>query len=386
MEAKLDLLKAEKRWFELRHFATSQHRFFEGLEGMHGAEKNGSRAFSMTHIEYGVVALKKRLAWRDDDAERKETCSSGASLLFWAAAANDVFSVRELLRTGCKFVNRGLAKNTPELSACKNMTPLHAGMAFACWEVVELLLDGGADPMARDAKGSDSFMFASMFGKDANICSWVARFPDWNLERREVDLGLTALHFAAMFGTNKRPTIELLLLSGANPLAVADTGTSLLGFAASNPDLLPEEMQWLLHYNGKEICQHGLHLKNRPQTFKWRVVYAATRLLSRLGNTNKMVRVLARWDGCTPLHDAGQMGHHGLAGVLTAAGASTEARTAQGLTPLQLAHVSHGGEASKLLEKSTSFGTRSRPRFMLSRSLDHVPRHVRRGSKLDISH
>jgi hypothetical protein len=199
-------------------------------------------------------------------------------------------------------------------------------------------------------------MWASFIGKDTNIRSWMARFPDWNLERREVEVGMTALHFAAISGTNKRPTLELLLLKGANPLTVGDNGAHLLGFAAVNPDLLPEEMQWLLDYNGTEIRQHGLHLGIRPRTLKWRVIFSATRQLSRLGKTNKMVQELASWEGITPLHDAGRLGHHELADVLTAAGAPTEARTAQGLTPLQLAHVFHGGKVPELLKRSTSFG------------------------------
>ena len=218
------------------------------------------------------------------------------------------------------------------------------------------MLDRGADPMAGDARGQDALMWASFFGNDANICSWMARFPDWNLERREVEVGMTALHFAAACGTNKRPTLELLLLKGANPLAVGDNGAHLLGFAAINPDLLPEEMQWLLDYNGTEIRQHGLYLGIRPRILKWRVIFLATRQLSRLGNTNKMVQELASWEGITPLHDAGRLGHHELADVLTAAGAPTEARTAQGWTPLQLAHVFYGGKVPKLLKRSTSFG------------------------------
>jgi ankyrin repeat protein len=375
IEAKFDLLKAEKRWLELRYYITVQHLYFEGLEGMHSEKRCCSVLEERPSSNMdGLVALKERLAWRDNDAERKEIGSSGASLLFWAAMANDVSSVGELLRTGCKFVNRGLARDVPELSMFKKTTPLIAGMAYASWEVVQLLLDSGADPMACDTEGKDALMQASVMGKNANICSWIARFPDWNLERREVKVGLTALHFAAMLGTNKRPTIELLLRSGANPLAVADNGGSLLACATINPDFLPEEMQWLLDYNSKEIRQHGLHLGNRPQTLKWRVIFSATRLLSRLGNTNKMVRELASWEGITPLHDAGRLGHHELATVLKAAGASTKTRTAQGLTPLQLAHVFHGGKVPKLLKRSTSVGPGPNFGFSLRTVSRHVPK------------
>jgi hypothetical protein len=362
IEAKLYLLKAEKRWFELRCYASKQHRYFEGLEGTRGSvlgEKLAERTTTLMVTNRrmgGLTALKEKLAWRDDDTERKEAGPSGVSLLFWAVMANDVSSVRQLLHAGCKFVNRGLAKKKPEFSMWKGTTPLHVSMGFACWEVVELLLDGGADPVAVDMQGKDALMWASFFGNVTNIWFWMERFPDWNLERREVEVGMTALHFAAACGTNKRPTLELLLLKGANPLAVGDNGAHLLGFAAINPDLLPEEMQWLLDYKGTEVRQHGLHLGIPPQTPKWRVIFSATQWLSRLGNTNKMVRELASWEGITPLHDAGRLGYHELASVLTAAGAPTEARTAQGFTPLQLAHASHGGKVPKLLKRSTSFG------------------------------
>jgi hypothetical protein len=156
----------------------------------------------------------------------------------------------------------------------------------------------------------------------------------------------------------------LLLLKGANPLAVGDNGAHLLGFAAVNPDLLPEEMQWLLDYNGTEIRQHGLYLGIRPRILKWRVIFLATRQLSRLGNTNKMVQELASWEGITPLHDAGRLGHHELADVLTAAGAPTD-KDSSGLDPFAARPRVPRWKSPEALEEVYIIWKKSSPRVLV---------------------
>ncbi len=309
-------------------------------------------SLKLTGGESRLRALKERLCWQHEAAERTLTNSSGASLLFWAVMAGDLPSVREIVThaSSKKDLHRGLTASYPALSLFARTTPLMIAMCFSRWEVVEALLDAGADPTVTDVQRKDPLMWAAIYGNDVNIRGWLQRYSQWNLERREATLGLTALHFAVITGTDKRKAVEALLERGANPLAVAHNGAHLLGLAAINPDLSPDVVQWILDFaDGKvrPLLQLGL----RPRTLKWRGICAGARWLSRTGWwKSKMVNELACFEGLTPLHDAGRLGHHLISGVLVHNGAPLEARTAQGLTPRQISARFLGGAIPTVLE------------------------------------
>ncbi len=78
-------------------------------------------------------------------------------MLFWAVLADDLSSVREILRTEMKDINRGLTRSFPELSLFAKMTPLMMAMGFARWGVVETLLKAGANPLSTDKNGHERF-------------------------------------------------------------------------------------------------------------------------------------------------------------------------------------------------------------------------------------
>lgn len=357
IEARLAHLHDGERWLELRYLAAMRNRLFEGLgEGTQEdakAENHPANIATSTHDAKQLQALKDQMMWRNETTERVETTTTGASLLFWAAMADDQASVRELLRLGSRDVNRNLSKGTPALSLCAKMTPLTIAMAFARWGVVELLLEAGSDPKAKDSQGKDVLMYAAITGNYAVIDPWLRRFPAWDLDRGQQVLGKTALHLAIFLGANKRPTIEALLRNGASPLALADNGSSIIHDAAMNPDLSPETMQWLLEYDNG-VARPLLHKRKVPQTLKWRLMYAATRFMSRVGSANKLLKEIATWEGRLPLHDTAWYGHSTTAHILVAAGSPLEAKTAQGMTAFQLAQKSHGGKAPAVLRKSIS--------------------------------
>jgi ankyrin repeat protein len=374
IDAKIEHLKNEELWFEMRFFAAMQHHFFEGLELDHsdGANRLDTRVnLGEKHSSSDLgsdtdrlTALKERLGWRGEPVERQENRATGASLLSWAVMADDVASVRQLLCSGSKDVkknaNRKLTRGLPEYAIRFGTTPLMIAMAFARWRVVELLLEAGANPRARDPDGKDALMFAAAagqrheLGKDANVPAWLKRFPNWDIDRRDSIAGLTALHFAVGVGARKKAIVEALLQGGANPVAIADNGAHVLGIAAINPDLSTELLQWLLDYDNGillPLLSRGL----QPRTVLWRLIFSTTRFLYYIGNRNKLVGELAGFQGLTPLHDAARLGHHAITAVLAAAGASVFALTAQGLSPVQLARRSHGGKAPAVLEESASF-------------------------------
>ncbi len=261
--------------------------------------------------------------------------------------ADDLSSVREMLRMGTemKDISRGLTRSShyPELSLFAKATPLIMAMGFARWGVVEALLKAGANPFSTDEDGHDALMFAAMYGEDEkNVRGWLKMYPQWNLERRDATAGMTALHFAAAAGANKAKVIEALLEHGANPLTLCHTGASVVSMVALNPDSSPELVQWLLHYSDRKLLPF-LKLGCSPGAMKWRLIYSITQVLARAGVRSKLVQEFASWEGLTPLHTAGMMGHVAICGVLVRNGAPLEARTTQGLTPLQLTEKKHGG-------------------------------------------
>jgi hypothetical protein len=290
-----------------------------------------------------LQALKERLEWQDEGTESKRTRSSGASLLFWAVLADDLSSVKEMLRSEIKDINRGLIQSYPELTLFAKMTPLMMVMGFARWGVVGALLKAGGNPLSIDKDGHDALMCAAIFGQDEkNIRGWLKAYPQWNLERREATIGMTALHWAAAAGANKAKTVEALLEHGANPLTLCDFGASVVTFVAINPDSSPDLMQWLLHYSDGKLLPL-LKLGNSPRTMHWRIIYSITQVLARVGVRRQVVQELASGEGRTPLHDAGVCGHLAICDVLVRNGAPLDARTAQGFTPLQFAEKMHKG-------------------------------------------
>jgi hypothetical protein len=280
-------------------------------------------------------------------------------LLFWAVLADDLSSVRDILRSEMKGINRGLTQSYPELTLWAKMTPLMIAMGFARWGVVEALMKAGANPLSTDKVGHDALMCAAVYGKDQNNTrGWLKMYPQWNLERREATAGMTALHFATIAGANKAKMVEALLEHGANPLTLCHTGASVVHLLAINPDSSPDLMQWLLHYSDGKLLPL-LKLGDSPGTMQWRIIYSITRVLARVGVRSKLVQEIASWEGRTPLHDVLFHGHLAICDVLVRNGAPLDARTVQGLTPLQLTEKRHGGTIPETLSRRSGIARRS---------------------------
>jgi hypothetical protein len=117
-------------------------------------------------------------------------------------------------------------------------------------------------------------------------------------------------------------------------------------------------MQWLLHYSDGKLLPL-LKLGLLPGTMQWRIIYSITRVLARVGVRSELVREIASWEGRTPLHGAFIDGRLALCDVLVRNGAPLDARTAQGLTPLQLTEKRHGGTIPETLSRRSGISRRS---------------------------
>jgi hypothetical protein len=159
----------------------SQHRCFEGLECI-GDKRRSSVNLGERHwsCEFKgdagrLQGLKERLSWQNEATELQLQTASGASLLFWAAMANDFSSVEELLRSESKKIDRGLTANVPELSMFAKTTPLMVAMAYARWALVEALLEAGAKPALGDSQ--QNFPTNRTFHPSPCLSSLVLRLP-----------------------------------------------------------------------------------------------------------------------------------------------------------------------------------------------------------------
>ena len=306
--------------------------------------------------------LRERLRWGSDEQEVAFTNATGTTLLFWAVLSNSINVVRDLLSGGegderpqkVADLVRPIKHAWPNALFVAKMLPIHLAMAYGGWEIVDALLDAGADPFARDKAGADGLFWAALNGRPNNIRRWLARFPDWNLERTDAVAKQTAFTIAVnLGGGNSLPAAKALLEAGANPQHRIQTGNSVLHFAAINPDCTPELVDYLLTQNAAST--RALVDRNAaPRSCLWRTIFLATRLARRTGSSNSVVRLLAESHKATPLHLAAKEGNVAMVQGLVAAGASVRARTALGRTPFALAAATRRetGELPKVLEDS----------------------------------
>jgi ankyrin repeat protein len=222
------------------------------------------------------------------------------------------------------------------------MTPFMWAMAYGRWKTAELLLDAGANPTAKDGGGHDAFILAALFSRADNLRKFLSRFPDYNVNRR-CNLGDAALGMVLGHGVGALSTVQILLNSGAKMPALP------LHFVASNPDMDPDLVQWLLNY--EDCLARKLNLQNYPRSKAWSAAHRIARAFSFCGYKNNMVEVLAWQHGGTPLHYATAFGHFSTAQVLVAAAARRDIKNAQGALPEELGLRIHGNREGYVIEK-----------------------------------
>jgi ankyrin repeat protein len=373
LDGKIESLFAEGKILDARYFIVLEHWWYRGLfeDGQEGA--GGERGSGKTEDERKtrkpkktrpakqvsapvelstdgvnrVAALRDMLEWRSDKVEKAATKKTGMSLLTWAVLANDLAVVKQLLRDGTassnkKEVNRGVAVERPVLLLWKKQTPVMLAMVFSRFEIVEALLNAGANPTARTSHlGADAVFLAALTGRADNLTEWLARFPQWDLERRETKTGGTALLNAICFGGSpKMDAVRVLLDAGANIRVRNYLGINVIPHATINLDLGSEDVLRLLLERAPDLLNAPL----RATTCKFKVILWLLRFAVRRGVTSKMVKWVAMMDGSTALQTATSYSNFKAMRILCAMpGIDIGARTTQGRTALDLATDLYGG-------------------------------------------
>jgi ankyrin repeat protein len=223
---------------------------------------------------------------------RKIICrDADADSLFDAVETGDLADVKRLV-VGC-----GVDPNVREDEI--GATPLHVAATYGYSEIVEFLLNHGADPNIREKYGCTPLHYATWFGNSKVVKVLLNHGADPNIRDKQ---GATPLHYAAAFDYPK--IVEVLHKKG-----LSDYDITPLQAAEFN---YPEVVKLLL--------EHGANPNIQENNFGW-----------------------------TPLHFAAKVCHVHVARVLLDYGADPTIRDNEGKTPLD--YGSNCGEFIKELRR-----------------------------------
>ena len=199
IKVKVDFLFDQRKLFEARFLVCVQHMLLRGLllpravgTSKEQAQTAGGGSAAVGPAGDGSLEaslFRKELRWRADQDEAQWVHRTGASLLFFAALADNLQVLRwailqdnstalrrhrqqrhqqqqqqqqqqrrrrrgqekqpsPLPRDSGRDLDRGLSTGWPLLNLFEGQTPLLAAVAFAGWDAVSCLLKAGADPAA----------------------------------------------------------------------------------------------------------------------------------------------------------------------------------------------------------------------------------------------
>lgn len=161
-----------------------------------------------------------------------QTRQGGNAPLHYAIDGRSVKTVRALLDSGADV----------SLASRSGLTPLHKAAAIpGLEEIVEVLLEGGADPNKKTSVGAVSAA--------RGLASLRASGSLWNTYYA-VNTSHTALHIAAKVADTER-TVEVLLKKGADPNSRDSSGRTPLHIAVVG--IKPEAITKLLVEHGADV-------------------------------------------------------------------------------------------------------------------------------------
>ena len=342
IDAKVEHLWSQRQVFDSRAFAGLKHWFMRGLHSR-VTDHQATR---------GPAAARRILRWRSRDMEDEETRETGVGMLFWCALSNNIEGVRAAISQsyareatpGSSFVGRKdvsiqnevLLIDRPDLWSIFHIgtTPLHVAAGFASWEVVEAILDMGADPNARTKHDLPVFHLPALYGRAEVVRQWCKRMPEFDVDTGGLNLNLTALVACLQQGPDKAACVQALVEAGADVNQCADNGTHMLVALASNLDGDKAFSEMVLALPGvRDLVNKPIV----PRTRMWKVRYNVARLLVWMVNRGVLPRTVSSWVRQSPLGSAARNGNHFVVKALIDAGANKASKNAQGKTPLDLA-------------------------------------------------
>jgi ankyrin repeat protein len=190
-----------------------------------------------------------------------------------------------------------------------NMTPLHLASQNGHVEVVQVLLECGADSSAQNKDGSTPLHWASLSGHVEVVQVLLECGADSSAQNKD---GSTPLHWASQSGNVE--LVQVLLDRGADPSAKHNDGWTPLHLASQFGHV--EVVQVLLERGANPSAQNN--------------------------------------NGWTPLHGASQLGHVEVVQVLLECGADVNVQSIDSWTPFRLAsYQGHSYLARVLLAHET---------------------------------
>jgi ankyrin repeat protein len=279
--------------------------------------------------EKGDVATVRELLRQGADVNAPQ--GDGMTALHWAAVRGDVSLVSTLMIAGANL------RATTRLGA---FTPLHLASQYGHASVIGALIGAGADLSARTATGATPLLLAARAGEPEGASRLIAAGADVNA--KESAHGQTALMVAA--GLDRPEVVTLLLARGADP-TIASSVVDLKALTApSEPDRRRQQTgggdaprvevpgvtrPW--RYNELIGAQGGLtalHFAARQ---------GSARAVRALLDGGAEVDPASPGDRATPLVVAIINGHFDVAATLVERGASPNASTVAGISPLYAA-------------------------------------------------
>lgn len=287
----------------------------------------------------------------------------------------------------------------------RRKTVLHDAARFANAETIKLLLDAGADPVAKeyigDAESSESTPLEKACSENNMACVRTIlthpSFTDINQKSKQQALDrafLTCARPNTFPGTEIRLSIvELVLEAGANPNATDDKGRSAIDYLAGNFWPAGSEVSRNIQTTINLIRQHGGEIDifaaaavgdhqtlkklllatpkpHKASSYKGEpALFVAARL-----NRKSAVKALVEADfeidqpyvpksspatGDTALHEAASCEHVEIVKILLEAGANPNARNEELNTPLHNAAFNNNFEIVELLLKHGASPTSS---------------------------
>ena len=265
------------------------------------------------------------------EVEVDHTDDEDGTALHWAAENNHADVVQVLIDAGADIEVRNNGGNSP----------LHFACSSGSLDVVKLLVRAGAGVCVTDNDGDTCLMFAACNGHTETV-RYLVGLPEVEVDHADGE-GRTALHLVAGYHAD---VVQVLIDAGANIEARDNSGYSPLHFACSSGS--PDSVKMLVRAGA------GVRVTNNYGDTC--LIFAASR-----GHT-EIVRYLVGLkevevdhtddeDG-TALHWAADNNHADVVQVLIDAGANIEVRDNNGYSPLLWSCSSGSLDVAKLLVRA----------------------------------